>query len=206
MGILTELYYLPNIEYFAAIEGEEKLVIDDCEKFRKQTFRNRTSVLLANKTESLSVPVYEGNKQKPYRDIRIDYNQKWLNIHLRGIQSAYGKAPFFEFYFPYFEQVFRQNVPFLMDLNLKLLTVCLKLLKAESQIQLLSEVGENHDFRDLRGVISAKEDYKSRELYKPAPYNQLFGLDFVPNLSVIDLLFCLGPESPAIIRASKKND
>lgn len=67
MGILTELFYLPHIEYFTAIDGHRILLLDDLELYQKQSFRNRTSVLLANKVEMLSVPVYEGNKKSHTR-------------------------------------------------------------------------------------------------------------------------------------------
>lgn len=206
MGILTELFYLPHIEYFTAIDGHRILLLDDLELYQKQSFRNRTSVLLANKVEMLSVPVYEGNKKKPYKDIKIDYGQKWLNIHLRGIQSAYGKAPFFEYYFPYFEQVYSQKLPYLVELNVALLTVCLKLLRTDMEVKFLSETSESADYSDIRGLIKSKEGFETRDIYQSKPYTQLFGLDFVPNLSVIDLLFCEGPEAKSLIKVSKKNE
>ncbi|TVP48788.1 MAG: hypothetical protein EA341_10305 [Mongoliibacter sp.] len=204
MGIITELFYLPSIEYFAAVQGNGIICLDDLERYQKQSLRNRTSILLANKTEKLSVPVYGGNKNQPYRDIRIDYEQKWLNVHLRGMQSAYGKAPFFEFYYPYLEQVYLKKLPFLIDMNQQLLTVCLKLLRWDTEVKYLSEFGEKSGLSDLRGVIKSKEHFTERDIYEARPYSQLFGVDFVPNLSIIDLLFCAGPEAEAIITASKK--
>lgn len=204
MGILTELFYLPHIEYFAAIEGHGILLLDDLERFQKQSLRNRTSLLLANKVETLSVPVYEGNKKKPYKDIQIDYGQKWLNIHLRGIQSAYGKAPFFEYYFPYIEEVYSQKLQYLIDLNAALLTVCLKLLRMDIEVKFLSETSESIEYSDIRGLIRAKEGFETRDFYQSEPYRQLFGVEFVPNLSVIDLLFCEGPEAMSLIKGSKK--
>ncbi|EOZ97028.1 hypothetical protein A33Q_1946 [Indibacter alkaliphilus LW1] len=204
MGIITELFHLPSIEYFTAIHGFDEVWLDDQERFQKQSFRNRTSILLANKTEKLSVPVYGGNKNRPYKDIRIDYEQKWLNVHLRGIQSAYGKAPFFEYYFPYLEKVYLKKLPFLIDMNRELLTVCLTLLRWKISVKLLSERDEKAEMRDLRGLIQSKVHFTERDIYSPKPYSQLFGVDFVPNLSIIDLLFCTGPEATAVIAASKK--
>lgn len=204
MGIITELFYLPSIEYFAAVQGNGVIFLDDLEQYQKQSLRNRTSILLANKTEKLSVPVYGGNKNQKYREIRIDYEQKWLNVHLRGMQSAYGKAPFFEYYYPYLEPVYLKKLPFLIDLNQQLLTVCLKLLRWDVKVKYLSEVDKKSDLSDLRGIIKSKEHFTERDIYKVSPYSQLFGVDFVPNLSIIDLLFCTGPEAEAIITSSKK--
>jgi len=205
MPIIIDLYYLPVLEFFVTLTDHEELIIDDLSYYQKQTYRNRTLVRLANKTEVLSVPVIGGNKKSLYKDIAIDYNQKWVNVHLRGIQSAYGKAPFYEFYFPYLQEVFDKKVAHLWEFNLELLTVCLKLLQLKKKIKLLSEVEITDEMLDLRGLITAKEDYTQRGYYQAHAYHQLFGVNFVSNLSIIDLLFCSGPESREILRLSKKN-
>ncbi|MBT0811559.1 WbqC family protein [Litoribacter ruber] len=201
--VITDLLYLPPIEYFAAIEGKETLMIEGHDNYQKQTYRNRASIRLANKVEHLSVPV-KGGKGRPFREIEIDYEQKWVNIHLRGIKSAYGKAAFFEYFFPYYESVFERRPTRLFDLNLELLTLCLKFLQHPVRIVVSTEYQPNVGFQDLRGVIQPKESYEVRGIYRPVPYMQLFGLDFVPNLSVIDLLFCEGPQAGRIISQSKK--
>jgi len=203
--IVTDLFYLPPIEFFVAIQDFEEILIDPTERFQKQTYRNRAHILLANKTDVLSVPVIGSSKKQLYKEVKIDYNQKWKNVHLRGIQSAYGKAPFFEYFYPYFDQVFDKNMTFLFDLNLDLLTVCLKLLKLKVKLK----VESNYDIlpvsADIRGIIHAKEGYAERDIMTPVIYTQLFGLDFVPNLSILDLLFCMGPESREVLIQSKKN-
>lgn len=206
MAIITELFYLPSIEYFSAIWEEDVIYLDLEENYQKQTYRNRTQIQLANKTETLSIPVVGGNKKIKTSRIKIDHDQKWLNVHLRGIQSAYGKAPYFEYYFPYFEKVFAKKFDLLADMNLALLTVCLKMLQSKTQVQKLDERMANEGIRDIRGVVNAKKSYTERSIYRAIPYPQLFGLDFVPNLSIIDLLFCMGPESKSILIQSQKND
>jgi len=204
MGIYTELFYLPNLEYFVAIMDQDEVVLDDVESYQKQTFRNRCRILLANKVETLSVPVIGGNKKKNYRDIEIDYSQKWKNVHLRGIQSAYGKAPFFEYFFPYFDQVFGKNPRFLFDMNYELLTVCLKLLQLNVKVSVLGKEGQFPENMDIRGLINAKSAIEQNRFYQEKPYFQLFGADFAPNLSIIDLLFCEGTSAHAVLRASQK--
>lgn len=205
MAIITELFYLPPIEYFVAILREKKVFIDVSENYQKQTYRNRAQVMLANKIETLSIPIIAGNKKIKISHIKIDHSQKWMNVHLRGIQSAYGKAPFFEFYFPYLEQVFLKKFDLLTVLNRELLTVCLKLLQLDISVENHDKTTSESELKDLRGVIDAKTDHKERNIYKAHPYSQLFGLDFVPNLSVLDLLFCMGPESKDILMKSQKN-
>ncbi|WP_194973065.1 WbqC family protein [Aquiflexum lacus] len=204
MPIITELFYLPPIEYFTQISGYRELYIDGTEKYQKQTYRNRAQILLTNKVDTLSIPVLGGNKKQLYRETKIDYDQKWKNIHLRGIQSAYGKAPFFEYFFPYLESIYAKNLTFLFDLNIELLTVCLKLLQSDTEIKVALETLDFNECIDTRGIISAKQDYSTRNIMTVYPYDQMFGVNFVPNLSVLDLLFCKGPESNDVLSLTKK--
>lgn len=203
--IIIDLFYLPPIEFFVAIQDCEQIIIDPEERFQKQTFRNRSHILLANKMDVLSVPVIGSSKKQLYKEVKIDYSQKWKNVHLRGIQSGYGKAPFFEYFYPYFDHIFEKNLTFLVDMNLELLTVCLKLLRMKSKLSLDPKVDFSPESVDIRGIIHAKEGFAQRDIMTPAIYPQMFGLDFVPNLSILDLLFCMGPESGEVILRSKKN-
>jgi hypothetical protein len=204
MPIATELFYLPSLEYFAAILGYEEIQLDDTERYQKQTYRNRTKILLANKIETLSIPVLGGNKKVAYKEIKIDNSQKWKNVHVRGIMSAYGKAPFFEYFFPYLDKVYQKNLTYLFDLNFELLTVCLRLLQLNVRLSISSETGQIEPKEDIRGVLDAKKSFSERGYYDPQPYSQLFGLDFAPDLSVIDLLFCEGTGAKNILIDSQK--
>ena len=206
MPLLTDLFYLPPIEYFVSVLGHKEIIVDGTENYQKQTYRNRARILLTNKVDTLSIPVLGGNKKKAYREVKIDYGQKWKNVHLRGIQSAYGKAPFFEYFFPYLEEIYTKNLTFLFDLNFELLTVCLKLLQLDTKVSIELGQGNNSDYLDCRGVIIAKEEYTVRSIMTGYEYSQMFGVNFVPNLSVLDLLFCQGTESKEILVRSKKND
>jgi len=202
--IAVDLLYLPPIEFFVAIEGYSTLIIEKQEHYQKQTYRNRASVLMANKVEDLSIPVRGGNKKIPYREILIDEEQNWKKLHLRGIQSAYGKAPFFEYLFPDLEAIISRHSGHLFDLNLDLLSLCLKFLRLPVNLEFSQRYEENLEYKDIRGIIHPKTHFERRNIYNPAKYMQLFGLDFVPNLSIIDLIFCEGPNAAKIITASNK--
>ncbi|SMD45958.1 WbqC-like protein family protein [Aquiflexum balticum DSM 16537] len=206
MPIITDLFYLPPIEYFVSILGHKEIIVDGTENYQKQTYRNRARILLTNKVEILSIPVFGGSKERAYKEIKIDYGQKWKNVHLRGIQSAYGKAPFFEFFFPYLEEIYNKNLTFLFDHNFELLTVCLKLLQLDTKVSIGFGQGNISDYVDKRGTINTKEEFTARSIMTGYEYSQMFGVNFVPNLSVLDLLFCQGTESKEILVRSKKND
>lgn len=201
---VVDLFYLPPIEFFVAIQDVEEIWIERHENYQKQSYRNRAVVQLANQVKPLSIPVAGGNKKSKYVDAKIEDSQIWKNIHLRGLRSAYGKSPFFEYFFPDLEKTILKNHSHLYDLNLELLTLCLKSLRHPAKLYETADYQHHVEERDLRGVIKAKESFKCRDIYQPYPYAQIFGLNFAPNLSVIDLLFCEGPNSDHVIARSKK--
>ncbi|MBS4069769.1 MAG: WbqC family protein [Algoriphagus sp.] len=202
--VAIDLHYLPSLEFFTAIDGAEELLLFPQDLYQRQSFLNRTRILLANKVETLSIPIQGRRPRIPMREVKIDYGQKWQAIHLRGIQSAYGKAPFFEYFFPYFQPILERQHSILWDLNLQLLTICLKLLRRPVKITVLENKETIGEKVDLRGQIVPKGAFYNRSYYQATPYPQLFGLDFEPNLSILDLLFCVGPEAEKVLKQSLK--
>lgn len=137
-------------------------------------------------------------------EVRIDSEQKWESNHLRGIQSGYGKAPFFEYFFPYFEEALSRQETQLWTLNLELLTICLRLLRWPVKLTLVENERLLEDVIDLRGRIVPSGSYLDRPFYQEEPYGQNFGPNFVPNLSILDLLFCLGGSADDLLFKSQK--
>ncbi len=204
--IAVDLHFLPTLEFFAAIAEADELLFFPKDRYQRQSYLNRTKIRLANKVETLSIPIQGRRPRLPLDQIKIDFTQNWQAIHLRGIQSGYGKAPFFEYYFPYLLAIYESENEKLWDFNLKLLTMCLKLLRWPVRVTVFEE-GEIPDgVKDIRGQIVPSRPFSERNYYTPVPYSQLFGLDFEPSLSILDLLFCAGPESDRILRDSIKKD
>jgi hypothetical protein len=175
--------------------------IEACENFQKQTCRNHCLINGPNKVQMLTVPVKKARRRCPIREVKIDYAQPWIRQHLRSLQSAYGKAPFFEHYADDLFQIIQKKIPHLFDLNLELLTKCLDLLRIKKNIN-LTEAFYNKPkagLTDLRGVFCDRVVSDSRATTKYHPYYQVFGRDFVENLSIVDLLFCEGPQSHVIL-------
>ena len=198
--IIIETHYLPNIAYFKSINQATNLKIEKFENFQKQSFRNRTQILTANKIETLTVPVIKANSKQIIKDIQIDYSQNWQNVHLRGIKSAYGNSPFFEHYFPYIEQIVSKRHKYLFELNYLLIEKCVKFLKINVDISLTEAylATYNEDILDCRNLISPKKPLKLNlftENISFSTYGQVFGEVFVENLSIIDLLMNEGSAS-----------
>ncbi|WP_233555676.1 WbqC family protein [Pontibacter oryzae] len=196
MLLLTEIMYNPPVSYFWHALQAERLQLEAHENYIKQSYRNRCHVLTAQGVQPLSVPVVKGNSQVKtlITQIEIDYSQKWQQVHWRTIQAAYGRAPYFEFYSDYLKAVYDQQHKFLFELNVDLLKLYLKLLKLNRNVDFTAfyQVEAPSSVHDMRNRIHPKI-YPDNLHVKP--YMQVFGKQFVPELSIIDLLFTQGPAS-----------
>ncbi|WP_229208859.1 WbqC family protein [Dyadobacter luticola] len=205
--VRIELQYLPCLEYFTCILQYDRICIDVEERYVKQSYRNRCNVLTTNKIDLLTVPVKGYDAASPTKDILIDYNQDWIRRHLGCFKSAYGKSPFYEYYAPDLIEIFQKRPAYLVDLNYDLLTFCLRLVGIKKDIRYnLSgvESEENSVVNDI-SVINNKKGQNSIKYYQPIPYYQTFGNDFVSNLSIVDLLFNMGPEAKSVLLRSCKS-
>ena len=202
--ILIDLHYLPSLEFFAAIISAGVVTIEAHEHYQKQSYRNRCTILGANKIQTLSIPIQKTDPKILIKDVKINYTQKWSVEHWRSICSAYGKAPFFEYYASFFENIFIKRPKYLFEFNYQLLTLCLKLLGVKKEIGFSGQYQKKIDQNifDARGLITPKKNYSDNKLYCPASYYQVFGKEFVPNLSIVDLLFCEGTNSKSILNNS----
>jgi len=202
--LMTDLLYLPPLAYFVAVKDVSEIHVNAGDKLTRNSYVNKAEVLLANKKETLIVPVHGLRKKHAIKDVKIDYHQKWLNVHLRGIQSAYGKSPFFEYFYEDLERIYLRKHAFLIDLNLDLLTFCLGFMRWDVRLIVEEKEGEVPEENDIRGLVHPKSLIDRDKIYKPYPYLQIFGANFVPNLSIVDLLFCEGPAATEVLNLSKK--
>jgi len=208
MKIVIEPQYFPPLAYFCLLMQSENFSIDVFEYYEKQSYRNRFGIVTAQKPQSFSVPVQKGNQKRVFKDLKIDYQESWVNVHWRSILSAYGKSPFFEFYSDYFHKILYKKAIFLVDLNLEILTTCLKLIGIKKNFEITEKylnLEKNTEYQDFRSTIHPKKHSQIDSIYKPAPYQQVFGSKFEENMSIIDLLFCEGNNAYNILKASIPN-
>ena len=203
--LIIELHHLPCIQYFVYLESFDHIIIPVNDPYSKQSYRNRCRINGANKVENLTIPIKKiRNKKALLKHVEIDNNQKWLMKHLRAIQSAYGKAPFFEHYADEIFDIYRSNNSSLAELNQKLLTKCLEFLDVDYNLQFdeYFDMANKNDLYDAINEINPKNLIEENSIYSPTTYFQIFGNNFAPNLSIIDLIFCEGPQARHIIQKS----
>ncbi len=198
-SLLIELHYLPNIRYMRQLMSAEQVLIEQHEHYRKGSYRNRAHIVGGNGLQRLSIPLLKGkNEQQNIRDTRISYHENWLKQHWQSISSAYGKSPFFEFYSDDLRPLFEKKEAFLFDFNLRLLEVLMDLLGMEIALAFTAEYNlkTKAHILDLRHSILPKIPKDDGIRYAQV-FEERHG--FMPDLSVLDLLFCTGPEALALL-------
>ena len=205
MTVLIETQYLPSIEFFCAVSEAAEIQIEVCEHFVKQSYRNHTFIKAANRIEKLTVPLTSKGNRVVIHDVKVDDSLNWRNNHWRTIESAYRKSPYYEHYVDDLHKIIFSDKIFLIDLNHALLNTCLRWLRWEKKISFTESYHKNSPYSDVRNTLLSKKSFTDRNYYRPMNYTQVFGKQFVPNLSLLDLIFCKGPQAVEIIRASSLN-
>lgn len=185
--------YLPSIEYVSLFLKTEDASIELFETYQKQSCRTRTNVMTANGIQTLTIPVIKTNGNHTLtKDIEISYKESWQQVHLRCLESAYRKSAYFDYYFPYFEKIYRQKFNTLVELNDFCLKTILKIMKVKKDYSFTTDFERITDENDYRISLS-----KGTNKIETKPYYQVFAdrHGFIPNLSIVDLLFNEGPNS-----------
>ncbi|MEQ8703994.1 MAG: WbqC family protein [Phaeodactylibacter sp.] len=199
--IIIEAQYLPPVQYFTVLAQAGTVYLEAQEHYQKRSYRNRARLAGANGPMLLSVPLQKGkHQQMPIHEVEIDYKKPWFGEHWHSIKSAYGKSPFFEFYAEPLEAILRSKPASLFELNRALLQQLLQQLQLDVQIRETTAYGRvPGDTIDLREAIHPKHP---KLHFEPRPYPQVFKErhGFLPNLSILDLLFCTGPQAPLLLK------
>ena len=211
--MLFSTAYFPPVEYFAKIaEGftlspdhvkPSVIYLEACEHYQKQSYRNRCKFYAENGVQTLSFPVSHeyGTYSVPITEIRIDWSAPWLIQTERAIASAYESSAYFDYYKDELFNVLETRQDTLFAYNTKILSFFLEKTGIKAEIRLTesySRCSSDLYGEDLREVIHPKRENDILErLELNKPYFQVFSRKhgFIPNLSIMDLLFNEGPDS-----------
>lgn len=186
---ILPLYFAAPVSWYAHSLNTDCLCIADEQTFERQTLRNRLVYGTFQGARLFSIPLNNHSTGSSYQKVEIDYKEHWQNKLINALQTAYGKSPFFEFYGYRFENIFRHHYQFLWDLNMAILKETILCLKVDVPLELL-----------------VTDKIKSLQLPPNQPYYQVFQekIDFLPELSILDLLYNEGPDAYKILSVTKR--
>ena len=192
--LLSTTYFGP-IQWYQKLYRAESVQIERWESFQKQTYRNRCIIATTNGPQALTAPIERQFTINCIKDIRISDHGNWRHLHWNALQSDYGESPFFDYYQDDIRPFFEQRWDYLLDFNEAIREKMCELLDIQPKVDYSKEFTVNY-MKDYRMVIRPKNpepdpDFTPKRYYQV--YEQKHG--FLPNLSILDLLFNMGPES-----------
>lgn len=192
------LFYFPPVAWFSALVKEKSSIFfERFETFPKQTYRNRTTIYAANGKLSLMIPIQHSGS-RVMNDIQISDVENWRKQHWKSIESAYRGSPYFEFYQDKIQSAIFLEESSLLKFNQNALNILFNILKWDVPFQFTEDYTKEIEGTDYRNQCSAKSkvDLGYPEYYQT--FDEKFG--FIENLSILDVIFNLGPESSSYLR------
>ena len=208
--MLLGIAYFPPVSYFALMAETPVVHFEACENYQKQSWRNRCRIYAADGPQYLNFPVVHegGTHELPIREIKVDYSTPWVIRTERAIASAYESSAYFDYYKDELFAILDSHPETLFDLDLQIIRFFLRKIGLTVDIRLTDEYLPPGSYgADYREVLHPKRpDTVLKDLGLEKPYFQVFArkYGFIPNLSIMDLLFNEGPDSILFLRTSSR--
>ena len=181
-GAVLPCCYLSPVSHFSAYFRADEVRLEVCDHFTKQTLRNRCWIDGPNGPLALTIPIVKTEGKTLMRDIRVSDHGNWRHQHWTALESSYRQSPFFEYYADEFAPFYVKRWEFLVDFNEELMELVASLLDISKPV--------------TRTLTYEGDAFAQLPPFESRPYYQMFASrhGFLPDLSIVDLLFNQGPE------------
>ena len=195
-----------SIGYYALLASHKNVVIDRyCRYDKRRKLMHRYDIADVNGRLTLTVPIIKPRIGATWNDAGVSAHGGWWNIHKVALWSAYGRTPFFEYYIdelmPYLQPRDGVQPESLMDLNTGIDAIIRRIVGIESNVryELTAEEKELITNGDKSIIDHRNSNF---ELEQPLEYYQVRSTQqgFIPNLTMLDLIFNMGPETPLVLK------
>ncbi|MFK7903966.1 MAG: WbqC family protein [Chitinophagales bacterium] len=213
--LLIETQYAGNLHYYARMLHHGKVQIEQYEHFQKASYRNRCYIAMPDGPLRLSVPVVKGRaKRRIVKEMKISYDWEWQRHHWNSFMSAYRSSPYFEYFEDDLRPLYEKKMDYLIDFNLQLDDFVITAINAQDDIQIertpkFQKTPNSETTFDFRSaILPSTSRSKPDSLFTHPVYHQVFEskTGFVPNMSILDLLFAEGPKSLLILKNAMKTE
>jgi len=184
-----------------AVAQAEKVIFETQDNYQKQTYRNRTYIAHSNGKLLLNIPIKhsKNEERQKTKDVAIENDFLWQSQHWKSLQNAYRSTPFFEFYEDDIAPLFKKPANKLLEYNLSIYSLLSELLGIETPYETTTHYLKEPQQKDLRYLAAVKK----LKAFRLDNYTQVHDSNhgFLPNLSVLDLLFNEGPNALMYLEA-----
>jgi len=202
MTLISDLQYFPSIIYYKISNRSSNILFEQYDFYQKMSFRNRCQITGSQGRVDLSIPLEKGRDQKTLmKDVKIAGTYRWQDQHWKTLLACYSRSPWFEFYRDELDQLYRQSYNFLLDWNLACFEWTCRVLSMPVGVSLTDVYRPAYEEKvDWRGKLLPK-NITDTTRWPPVIYRQVFEeiTGFIPNLSILDLLFCEGQRAKALL-------
>jgi len=187
--------YLPPISYFKSFINQNEISFCKNTNYQKQTYRNRCVIFGANGKQNLTIPITKDEIKKGDKYVTFYNDINWQKNHWKSIESAYNSSPFFEYYKDDLKPFYIKKYKILFDYNVKFMIHIFNILDLNIKVK---EVNRMTNPKEINALLDPKKETVNFKYY-----SQVFDekYEFQSDLSIIDLIFNIGPESVDYIKS-----